>query len=694
MAPLRLTAAQFSEARWVWVIALASVGCGVSSLDPVRREVFVSTTELDFGEVYLGSTAQLALEVSNGGRSAHLVELSLALPFETSKQLEVPGGSSAPLTISFTPLEPGAFSAPLVIGAQTVTVRGTGLAIPQCEVPPNGCITSSFDLTARQCLESPRPDGATCTTRCVPSGLCSLGVCAGVFASCDDSNPCTDDACSETQGCVHTPAQCPADPDNPCRVGLCDPQRGCTFTEARDGTICGAKNCQTNTVPVCIASQCVERPLPTPECLQQFAYLKASTPQAGASFGNRVSLSADGSTLAVGASAANTVSVFRRMGNTWGHEATLTASNTAGGDFFGYALSLSADGDTLAVGAHLEDSQGNAADLGAVHLFVRTGSSWTEEPVLSASDASPGAAFGASVALSSSGERLVVGATGVSSGAGAVYSFQRAGGAWLETAKLVASNAQPGDLFGFSVALSEDGSTVAVGALGEDSRATGVNGTQTDETAPQSGAVYLFRGATQVAYLKASNTGAADVFGISVSLSRDGKLLAVGAYGEDSSVTGINGNQSGNFASQSGAVYVFREAGAWTQEAFVKPSNTQLGGNFGYSVALSGDGLALAVGAWSENSGSTGIDGHQFNASAPDSGAVYLFRKKNGAWAQDAYVKASNTEAADLFGHSVALDSDASTLACSAIGEDSSTPTNQLDNAAADSGAVYVFSLQ
>jgi hypothetical protein len=195
--------------------------------------------------------------------------------------------------------------------------------------------------------------------------------------------------------------------------------------------------------------------------------------------------------------------------------------------------------------------------------------------------------------------------------------------------------------------------------------------------------------------LKASNTGAADVFGISVSLSRDGNLLAVGAYGEDSSVTGINGNQSGNFASQSGAVYVFRAQGdLWAQEVFVKPSNTQLGANFGYSLALSGDGRALAVGAWSENSGSTGVDGHQLNNDAPDSGAVYFFRNASGAWAQDAYVKASNTDSGDFFGHSVALDSDATTLVSSALGEDSSSPSNQLDNAASESGAAYVFSLQ
>jgi hypothetical protein len=271
------------------------------------------------------------------------------------------------------------------------------------------------------------------------------------------------------------------------------------------------------------------------------------------------------------------------------------------------------------------------------------------------------------------------------------------GSRWAEDAPLRSSNLEGGDLFGFSVALSADGSTLAVGALGEDSQATGVGGNETGNASPQSGAVYVFRissvATAQVAYVKASNTGPADVFGFSVALSSDGSVLAVGAWGEDSSATGIDGNQLDDAASQSGSVYVFRrQGGAFAQAAFVKASNTRLGDDFGYSVALSGDGRALAVGAWSEDCGSTGIDGHQLDASQPESGAVFLFRQAGGAWAQDAYVKASNTEAGDFFGSSVALSADASALVTSAPGEDSNG--SQLDNSAPESGAVYVFSLQ
>ena len=118
-----------------------------------------------------------------------------------------------------------------------------------------------------------------------------------------------------------------------------------------------------------------------------------------------------------------------------------------------------------------------------------------------------------------------------------------------------------GGLFGHSVALSGDGNTLAVGTNLEDSNATGVNGNQADNSASDSGAVYVFTRSgsswSQQAYVKASNTEANDNFGISVALSADGNTLAVGAYGEDSNATGINGNQADNSASSSGAVYVY-----------------------------------------------------------------------------------------------------------------------------------------
>jgi hypothetical protein len=180
--------------------------------------------------------------------------------------------------------------------------------------------------------------------------------------------------------------------------------------------------------------------------------------------------------------------------------------------------------------------------------------------------------------------------------------------------------------------------------------------------------------------VKASNTGAGDFFGRSVALSADGSTLAVGAVGEASNATGVNGNQSDNSASGSGAVYVFTRTGStWAQQAYVKASNSSFGDFFGRSVALSADGSTLAVGADGEDSNATGVNGNQSDNSASGSGAVYVFTRTGSTWAQQAYVKASNTGADDRLGERVALSADGSTLAVGASGE------------AFGAGAVYVF---
>lgn len=261
-----------------------------------------------------------------------------------------------------------------------------------------------------------------------------------------------------------------------------------------------------------------------------------------------------------------------------------------------------------------------------------------------------------------------------------------------------ASNNKAYQYYGESVALSADGTTMVVGSPFEDGAATGVNGDQTNQSVIDSGAAYVYVAVNgewkQQAYIKASNTGGDDRFGYSVSLSADGNTLVVGANFEDSGATGVNGNQ-GDGSSNAGAVYVYRRDGdVWLQQAYLKASNARSGAAFGISVAVAGDGDTLVVGSENESSGVTGINGNQSDTSAGDAGAVYVFARKAGTWSQQAYVKASNTQAGDLFGHSVALSFDGDTLAASAIYEDSSaTGVNgiQSDNSAGKAGAVYVY---
>ena len=268
------------------------------------------------------------------------------------------------------------------------------------------------------------------------------------------------------------------------------------------------------------------------------------------------------------------------------------------------------------------------------------------------------------------------------------------------TGYVKASNTEASDLFGYSLAMSGDGNTLAVGAWGEDSAATGINGSRSDNSAAYAGAVYVFiRDAggiwSQQAYVKASNTEARDQFGYSLAISGDGNTLAVGAYGEDSAATGINGNQVDNSATNAGAVYIFTRTGSnWSQQAYVKASNTEAGDFFGWSVALSSDSNTLAVGAYLEDSAATGINGNQVDNSATNAGAVYIFTRNGTWWSQQAYVKASNTGVDDYLGRSVALSSDGNTVAVGAHNEDSAATDingNQADNSATDAGAVYLY---
>ena len=216
----------------------------------------------------------------------------------------------------------------------------------------------------------------------------------------------------------------------------------------------------------------------------------------------------------------------------------------------------------------------------------------------------------------------------------------------VQQAYVKASNAEANDYFGSSVAAS--GNTLVIGAWLEDSNATGVNGDQSDNSAFSSGAAYIFVRAgtnwTQQAYLKASNAERVDRFGFSVAVSDD--TVVIGAYEESSSALGVNGNQSDNSAGQSGAAYVFVRSGTnWTQQAYLKAANTGAGDWFGLTVAVSGD--TVVVGAPFEDSNATGVNGDQGNDSAENSGSAYVFVRNGTNWTQQAYLKASNSEAAD-----------------------------------------------
>ncbi|WP_062066364.1 FG-GAP repeat protein [Cellvibrio sp. OA-2007] len=462
------------------------------------------------------------------------------------------------------------------------------------------------------------------------------------------------------------------------------------------------------------------------------------------------------------------VYVFTRNSSEWLQEAyvkplySLIHKDLNGGLRFGESISLSGDGKTLAVGAtsdgvglsdvvnfHNSSFSSNPSEIECYEYYPSSSAS-------SVSSSSTSSSSSSKSSVSSSSSSDFPGGTA----SGAVYIYVKtADKGWKEESYLKASNAEPSDAFGTSIALSTDGNTMAVGAIGEDSNATGVNGDQANNACyyfnestytidPEcekagkyavrglinNGAAYVFKRTGnlwgQEAYFKPSSTFIKTAFGTSVDLSGDGTLLAVGATGDASNASGINGDttQQIDYAN-TGATYIFSKSGSgWAQEAMIKPStltkhsgvalasngngtyDIQIsdGGQFGGNVSLSQDGKTLAVGSFRESSNAKGINGDQGDTSAARSGAVFVFKRNNTVWTQQSYVKASNTDSDDRFGVNVDLSADGKTMAVSAHREagrgyaaassgastSSATSSNSLDqsdNSADAAGAVYVY---
>jgi len=436
---------------------------------------------------------------------------------------------------------------------------------------------------------------------------------------------------------------------------------------------------------------------------------------------------ADNSALDAGA-----VYVFAQGDAGWTQQAYVKASNTESSDQFGYSVALSGDGNTLAVGANLEASSATGVNgdqddnsvlgAGAVYVFIRDGATWSQQAYVKASNAEAGDVFGYQVGLSFDGNTLAVAAQGEDSaasgvnfdetnndagGAGAAYVFARNGANWTQQAYLKASNPEENDLFGSSIAISDDGDTIVVGALDEDGGQPGVNGDPTDNSGRGSGVTYVFsrngESWPQEAYIKGLNTEGADAFGAAVSLSADGNTLAVGAPDENNTATGVNADAGYRVGSEertdhsNGATYVFaRENGSWAQQAYIKPSHSGQFDQFGTRVTLSGDGDLLAVGVPLEDSPAAGLNGSREDDEAGGSefGAVYLYTRSAGVWVEHSYVKAPNVGVYDEFGSVIALNEDGTTMIVGARFEDSAASGingDRMNEDARDAGAIYIY---
>ncbi len=360
-----------------------------------------------------------------------------------------------------------------------------------------------------------------------------------------------------------------------------------------------------------------------------------------------------GNTVVVGAYAATigakfyqgAAYVFTRSGTTWTQQQKLTASDGASGDQFGSEVAIS--GDTVVVGANRDTIDGRA-DQGSAYVFTRSGTTWTQQQKLTAFDGAASEFFGSAIAIY--GDTVVFGVAHTEINQhvhqGSAYVFKRSGTTWTVQQKLTASDGAWDDWFGISVAIYGD--TIAVGAYSD------------FITYVDQGSVYIFTRSgtywTQQQRITASDPAEADFFGRSVALSND--TLVVGTPDHDN---GTNYYQ--------GAIYIFTRNGAgWTELQELRAADGEAFDSFGISVAISGDTMVV---------GADG-DGNGLNT---DQGSAYVFTRSYGYWSQRQKLTASDGAKDDTFGISVAISDD--TLVAGAFSDDI--------NANIDQGSAYVF---
>ena len=328
------------------------------------------------------------------------------------------------------------------------------------------------------------------------------------------------------------------------------------------------------------------------------ATLTASDGEAGDMFGVSVAVSGDGSTFLAGMtnddvggnSNQGSARVFTRSGNTWSEQATLTQSNGEASDYFGGSAAISEDGNTTVLGA-VNGGDPSSVGEGSVSVFTRSGSTWSEQATLTASSGETGDMFGVSVALSADGNTLIVGATyddvGGTTNQGSATVFTRSGNTWSEQATLTQSDGADSDVFGTSVALSDNGNVALVGTPQDDP--TG-NGTGSATVFTRSGNTWT----QQQTFYKADGGlygYFGQQFGYSVALSADGSKALIGAP------THCGGDPGVCEGTAQGSATVFTSSGGtWTEQELIRQTDGEPGDNFGKSVALSDDGETAIIG--------------------------------------------------------------------------------------------------
>lgn len=388
---------------------------------------------------------------------------------------------------------------------------------------------------------------------------------------------------------------------------------------------------------------------------------------------------------------AGAVFVFSKINGVWSFQqkiARIGMNSRYEGDMFGNSLAIS--GDTLVVGAKGQDfdSSGgtNLTNAGAVYVFVRSGSVWTQQQKITPSGMNSRVAsdeFGSSVAIS--GDTLVVGSLKHSfdgggysnvSMAGAVFAFTRTGGVWSQQQKIIPTGVNArvaSDYFGNSLALSGD--TLAVGSKGQDFDSNGVN------AASGAGAVYIFTRASSVWSLQeklvASGTNARnsnDEFGSSVGLFGD--TLVVGAAKHAYDLLG----SIAKITAAGGAFIFVRSGSTWSlHQKLIAFGVNGRNANDGFATSLAIGPAGIIVGSPMHDFDENG------ETSISNAGAVYTYTRNGIYWSEHEKIVATapgSRGAEKYFGSSVCL---AGSAAQPIIGIGSSGVANSIQ------GDAYIF---
>ena len=400
--------------------------------------------------------------------------------------------------------------------------------------------------------------------------------------------------------------------------------------------------------------------------------ITASDGQASDNFGASARISKDGNYAIVGAeqedggsgdptSGAGAAYVYLKSGGSWSQQAKLTASDAEVNDAFGYDVALSEDGTYAIVGAQYGGTGSGNDNHGAAYIFVRSGTSWSQQQKLTASDAYEGAQFGYNVDINADGTYVAIGAPyDQSTNLGAVYVFTRSGSTWSQQQKLTASNAGSQDKLGFGTRISDDGDYIIACAPYEDTTASDV------------GMAYIFTrsGSTwsQQANFQTSDAQLEDRLGFGADMSGDGNYAIVGTSWEDGG--------SGDPIDRAGAAYIYLRSGtSWAQQAKLVASDAGATDSFGYACAISTDGSFAIVGAAFEDGGAG--DPKTFH------GAAYVYSRDGTTWTQVRKLDAGGLlDDRDYLGQAVDISGDGSVAFAAARGDDEN---------GSESGAAYFF---